>query len=171
MSNKTPISDDGLDYVLGGLSSAQRIQFERVRQQDRGLDARVTDFEAALAPLFTSGPEVTPPTSLWAALDAQLDATKANIERREQGIWAQTAPGVKTKLLWDGRSLLVQCEADAVIPEHEHFADERIMVISGDMIVDNCSFTMGDTVWMEKGTCHGQTTTKSGCLILISYIN
>jgi anti-sigma factor ChrR (cupin superfamily) len=58
----------------------------------------------------------------------------------------------------------------AVIPAHEHYADERIILISGDMEIGGQSFGKGDSVWMAKGTHHGQTTTKMGCLILISYV-
>jgi anti-sigma factor ChrR (cupin superfamily) len=126
--------------------------------------------EIVRARLFTHGPEIAPPPAVWAAIDASLDAQSATIDRKADGFWAATAPGVQTKLLWDGRSLLIQCEIGAVIPEHEHYADERIMVISGDMEIDGQSFGVGDTVWMAKGTHHGQTTTKTGCLILISYV-
>jgi anti-sigma factor ChrR (cupin superfamily) len=124
-----------------------------------------------LAALFTRGPAVTPPASVFAAIEASLDAASAKIDRKTDGIWALTAPGVLTKLLWDGRSLLIQCEIGAIIPEHEHYADERIIVISGDMDIGGESYGIGDTVWMPKGTHHGQTTTKNGCLILISYVN
>jgi hypothetical protein len=127
--------------------------------------------EGALARLFTAGPAVDAPVSVWAAIEASLDGDSAKIDRKADGTWATTAPGVQTKLLWDGRSLLIQCEIGAIIPEHEHYADERIMVISGDMEIDGRSFGSGDTVWMAKGTHHGQTTTKTGCLILISYVN
>jgi hypothetical protein len=127
--------------------------------------------ELALARLFTHGPDIAPPEGVWSAIAAELDASSAIIDHKGDGIWANTAPGVQTKLLWDGRSLLIQCESGAVIPEHEHFADERIMVISGDMIISGHTYGVGDAVWMAKGTHHGQTTTKTGCLILISYVN
>ncbi len=122
-----------------------------------------------LIPLFTSGPEVTPPYTLWAALDARLEH-EPKIDRLSDGFWATTAPGVQTKLLWDGRSLLIQCDAGAVIPEHEHFAEERIIVVMGDMIIEDVTYHVGDTLMMAKGTQHGQTTTKTGCAILISYV-
>lgn len=129
------------------------------------------DADASLARLFMSGPELAPPAGLWAALEAKIEQDLAKIDRHDDGIWAETAPGVRTKLLWDGRSLLISCEAGALIPEHEHFAEEHIMVIHGDMIIDGRDFGMGDTLLMPKGSFHGQTTTKTGCLILISYVN
>lgn len=127
--------------------------------------------EQALSRLFTNGPAVEPPPALWASIASQLDGVDAKIDRQADGIWALTAPGVKTKLLWDGRSLLIQCDIGAIIPEHEHYAQERIMVISGDMIIGGHTYGVGDAVWMDKGTHHGQTTTKTGCMILISYVN
>ena len=126
--------------------------------------------EGVLIPLFTCGPQVAPPDTLWAAIEASLDG-EAKLDRFADGIWADTAPGVRTKLLWDGRSLLVQCEAGAVIPEHEHYAEERIMVVMGDMIIEDVTYYVGDTLLMAKGTHHGPTTTKTGCTILISYVS
>lgn len=127
--------------------------------------------EGALVRLFTFGADIAPPATLWASIAGQLDAVDTKIDRKADGIWALTAPGVKTKLLWDGRSLLIQCDIGAIIPEHEHYAQERIMVICGDMIIGGHTYGVGDAVWMDKGTRHGQTTTKTGCIILISYVN
>ena len=129
------------------------------------------DHEDSLIGLFTAGHDVAPPASVWAAIADQLDGLQGKIDRKNDGIWAETAPHVRTKLLWDGRSLLIECGAGAVIPEHEHWADERIIVISGDMIVDNRSYFVGDTLWMANGSQHGETTTRSGCLLLISYVS
>jgi hypothetical protein len=139
---------------------------EKPDRDDEDLDAN-----EALARLFVAGPDVAPPPSLWAAIQSDLDADLAQIDRVGDGVWAQTGEGIHTKLLWGGSSLLIRCDIGAVIPEHEHFAQERIMVISGDMIISGRSFGAGDTVTMPKGSHHGQTTTKTGCLILISYVN
>jgi hypothetical protein len=127
--------------------------------------------QLTLARLFSAGPEVAPPASLWAAIQGDIDADLCIVDRKDDGVWATTGEGVRTKLLWGGSSLLIQCDIGAVIPAHEHFGNERIIVISGDMIVCSQSYFAGDTMYMPKGSHHGQTTTKTGCLILISYVN
>lgn len=127
--------------------------------------------EMGLIGLFTAGPEMPAPASVWAAIEHELDKNTPKIDRKADGIWAPTGQGIHTKLLWDGRSLLIQCDAGAIIPEHDHFADERILVLSGDMIVDGMSYSQGDNLWMQNGSAHGPTTTKTGCLILIQYVS
>jgi ChrR Cupin-like domain len=127
--------------------------------------------QATLARLFCAGPDIAPPPSLWAAIQGDMDADLSIVDRKGDGVWATTGEGVRTKLLWGGSSLLIQCDIGAVIPEHEHYGHERIIVISGDMIISGQSYFAGDTVSMPKGSHHGQTTTKTGCLILISYVN
>jgi hypothetical protein len=114
------------------------------------------DGEEALARLFTAGPEVAPPPAVWAAIQGDMDADFAEIDGVDDGVWAQTGDGIHTKLLWGGSSLLIRCDIGAIIPEHEHFAQERIMVISGDMILSGRSFGAGDTVTMPKGSHHGR---------------
>jgi ChrR Cupin-like domain len=138
-------------------------------------DRKEADADPALAlvaaRLFAAGPSITPPPSVWAAIQADLDADLATIDRMHEGVWATTGDGIRTKLLWGGSSLLIQCDIGAIIPEHEHFGEERIMVISGDMIISGQSYGAGDTLTMPKGSYPGPTTTKTGCLILISYVN
>jgi anti-sigma factor ChrR (cupin superfamily) len=169
-------AEDLLDYVVGGLTADKRAAIDEARTKDSHLDGALFEHEISLAPLFLAGPPIDAPSEIWAALDAQISITSSHLDQldidlMEQGVWAITGEGVRTKMLWDGRSLLIECQAGACIPEHEHWAEERILVLSGDVCFGDRSYGQGDAISMKLGTHHGITTTKTGCLFLLSYVN
>jgi ChrR Cupin-like domain len=168
--------DQMLDYVVGILPEDGRVSVDDARSINSDLDSSVTKLELDLVPLFVSGPALAPPAEIWAAIEAGIDGNDLShdsirIDLKPSGIWATTGTGVRTKLIWDGRSMLIECDPGATIPQHEHWAEERILVISGDVCFGHRTYGPGDTIAMDKGTHHGDTTTRSGCLFLLSYVS
>jgi anti-sigma factor ChrR (cupin superfamily) len=172
----TLLNDQMLDYVFGTLPEDLRVSVDKARALDTELDASVSELELGLVPMFVSGQPVAPPADLWAAIEAGIDGNDLSPENLRidlfpSGIWATTGIGVRTKLIWDGRSMLIECEPGASIPQHEHWAEERILVISGDVCFADRCYGPGDTIAMHKGSFHGETTTRTGCLFLLSYVS
>jgi anti-sigma-K factor RskA len=62
------------EYVLGTLTGAPRAAFERQLATDAILRARVRYWEDRLAPLASALAPVTPPATLWPAIERALDA-------------------------------------------------------------------------------------------------
>ncbi len=167
---------DPIDFVIGSLDPERRAVLDVVRSQNADLDRDISSLEAGLIPLFNAIPPEAPPPDLWAALESQLDTLnlhqdQLDIDLFEAGVWATTGEGVRSKMLWDGRSVLIHCQPGASIPEHEHWAEERILVLQGDVCFGDRDYGPGDAISMKKGTHHGITTTTKGCLFLLSYAN
>lgn len=116
---------------------------------------------------------VEPPTELWGRIDAALtDAVADNvirIERFADGGWRSLAPGVRYKRLWDRNAMLLECQPEAVVPDHEHPSYEHALVLRGDLISDLGTFLAGDYHGLPAGDLHKAWTTKAGCLVLIQY--
>lgn len=167
---------DPLDYVIGSLEPTRLNDVEIARTLSNDMDQTIVELEAGLIPLFISGPEIEPPDSVWAAIEAKLDTVaphqgQLDIDRYDEGIWASVGEGVRSKMLWDGRSVLIECQAGASIAPHDHWAEERVLVLNGDVCFGGRCYMSGDAISMKRGTHHGLTTTKSGCLFMLSYVN
>jgi anti-sigma-K factor RskA len=60
------------EYVLGTLSGRARERFRRLLKYDAGLRRSVAEWEARLAPLAETTPEVSPPARVWRAIEARI---------------------------------------------------------------------------------------------------
>lgn len=60
------------EYVLGTLPHAERVAFARALATDVGLQAAVARWQAHLAPLDDTTPEVAPPAGLWLRIRAAV---------------------------------------------------------------------------------------------------
>jgi anti-sigma factor ChrR (cupin superfamily) len=134
-----------------------------------------TSEERALASLDMAMPPVTPPASLWARIEERLAAAELisvaglALERFEEGRWRKLAPGVRMKKLWGERTLLIECEAGAVVPAHRHRSFEHSLILSGDVTSDEGDYSAGDYHGMPAGSQHGAWSTRAGCRVLIQY--
>jgi anti-sigma factor ChrR (cupin superfamily) len=124
--------------------------------------------EHALATLGLAAPPMAPPTGLWARIEAAI-APLVAVERFAEGRWRDLAPGVRYKRLWSSRTLLLQCQPDAFVPEHEHASYEHAVVLSGDLVSDQGTFHAGDYHGLPQGMIHKPWTSRTGCLVLIQY--
>lgn len=124
-----------------------------------------------LAGLDLAMPEEAPPTRLWARIAGGMEGLDpASVgSRKDDGDWRPYAPGIRVKRLWARDTYLLEGEAGAVVPDHEHRSFEHTVVISGDLVVDGASYGPGDYLGTPKGGVHGNWTTRTGCLVLVHY--
>lgn len=87
-----------------------------------------------------------------------------------QGEWVSLLQGVDLKLLREGRgtrSYLIRMAPGARIPPHEHPLDEEVLVLEGDVTVNDVLCLAGDYHCAPGGKPHDWVTSKSGCLLFI----
>jgi len=68
------------EYVLGTLDAAERAEVAARRLREPALDEAILAWEYRLAPLCEVTPEVAPEPSIWAGIQARLDARNAGRE-------------------------------------------------------------------------------------------
>jgi anti-sigma-K factor RskA len=76
------------EYALGVLRGAARRRFEHIAQRDAAVRVEIQAWQARVHAIAELGPPVSPPSSVWAAIEARLELTAA---RRAQPSGAQTA--------------------------------------------------------------------------------
>lgn len=78
------------EYVLGVLDGRERRNLEHAMEDDAELRASVSAWEARLAPLGESVPDLPPPARVWRRIQADLGHLDHDRETRdapERGIW------------------------------------------------------------------------------------
>lgn len=160
-------------YAMGSLSHGERSDAERQRLSDPELDRMIDDQEAMLAPLAGMAGNVAPPPDLKgrvmaAVAQAGLFGTHGKqLYPFAAGNWRNVFPGVDMKRLWASGPKLMRCAPVSVIPAHEHFEDEHLVVLSGDFVLEGRRFCLGDHLFSPRGSRHDVGTTKTGCILLI----
>jgi anti-sigma factor ChrR (cupin superfamily) len=162
------------DFVLGGLSPAERSEIGRRRLVDGALDVEIDRLEAQMAPLTGLAGEVAPSGGLIDRVLAAVDTYESEFEGKsalpgEQGRWLPYRPGIQCKRMWGKRTIMLRCVPGAVLPAHDHREEEHIVVISGDFVVGGRSFGPGDYHHAPAGNRHGDAFTRHGCLLLVQY--
>lgn len=162
-------------HVYGALTPAERAQVEQLRLFDRALDADIVCAEEGMAPLALAPDGAPVPEGLWTRVEATIaeDAAEApgmTTEPYDAGRWRAFQPGVDIKPLWDKTTFLVRCAPGACIPEHEHRADERMLVIAGTLQVGGHLLRVGDSQMSPKGTRHGVISSPAGCVLLVQQV-
>lgn len=160
------------DYVMGSLSPGERREVDARRRFDAELDARIEEFEAQLAPLTAAAGEVAPPPGLFDrimdGIAAQDRAAKAVFRLPfEGGKWEPYSDGIEMKYLWDAETFLLRCQPGAIIPPHGHDLTEHLIVVSGDLLIDDMAFAVGDYHTMPPGTRHDNARTRGGCILFV----
>ena len=121
---------------------------------------------------------VAPAASLKDRLMARLAPEPAGAEvpgmvlvRGGETGWRRgPAPGTRVKFLKDRSTLLLEMDAGAVVPPHDHdHAAEQCLVVSGTVRSGALQMAAGDYIFMPKGSHHDALETDDGCLLLISY--
>jgi mannose-6-phosphate isomerase-like protein (cupin superfamily) len=167
-------SEEAMDFAIGGLAPEVIKAIAERRRSNPKLDADISLLEQSLAPLLVADDEQNPSSNVWAAIKAEIGDATTHVdlpiaERRADGEWLETAQGVKSKLIWGGLGRLIQCTPEGVLTPHDHAREEYSIIMEGDLIIDNVVYLAGDTVQMRVGTHHNIATTRTGCLVLISY--
>ena len=87
---------------------------------------------------------------------------------------AEDLPGITIAMLREdedtgGFEALIRFEAGSVIPAHTHtHADEAILVIDGDFVVDGTPHHRGAYFYVPKGVPHGASSSQ-GCTIFARF--
>jgi hypothetical protein len=92
--------------------------------------------------------------------------------RATEGGWRQLAAGTRMKPLAGGAGehtdvMLLEMDPGGILPEHHHAGLEEIYLLRGDCVAQGQSLRVGDYHRAYEGTDHEETTTASGCLMLV----
>jgi hypothetical protein len=160
-------------FAMGALSPGERSDAERQRLSDPALDGMIDDCEAIMAPLAGMAGNLAPPPGLKRSVMAavaqagRFEAHGKQLHPFASGSWRNVFPGVDMKRLWASGPKLMRCAPVSVIPAHQHFEDEHLVVLSGDFVLEGRRFCLGDHLFSPRGTRHGEGTTETGCVLLI----
>lgn len=159
------------DYVLGNMTPEDRATMDRERRYDPELDQSIRDLEDSLAPLSLAAGAITPPKGLWNKIEAAIGSESEALEGRliaelAEGDWEPVAPGIDSKLMWNGRTTLLRCAPGAILPNHMHDDEEHLLVLSGDLVIGGRTFNGGDYIRSRRGFDRFLHMTRTGCLIL-----
>ena len=92
--------------------------------------------------------------------------------RAEQGEWLKIAPLVEMKLLYKDsiqqcRTFLLRMHPGAILPAHDHPANEECLVLEGEVMLGDIVARAGDYHLAPKGLRHGAITSKTGALLFL----
>lgn len=91
--------------------------------------------------------------------------------RADEG-WQELLPKIHAKRVYtDGwaESYLVRLEPGCCAPPHAHPADEECVVIEGELTIGDIRLRAGDFHVAHRGSCHGETRTDTGALVMLRY--
>lgn len=166
------------EYVLGLLAPGEATAVADAAGNDAAFAAEIALWEAALAPLHDSEPEIAPPPGMFDRIQETI-ATRSQLLpdtttiRAGDGHWEAIGAGVERKLLWakgpnDRQTFLVRMTPGAHYAGHEHADDEECYVISGDISFGTLTLRGGDYHLARRKAPHPAATSARGCLLLIT---
>jgi anti-sigma factor ChrR (cupin superfamily) len=87
--------------------------------------------------------------------------------RADEGSWKTVAPGARVKKLKPG-TFLLDLDAHAVLPAHDHEGGEDSFVVRGSCHIGALGLSAGDFHHADAGAHHGDVVASAqGCLLLI----
>lgn len=81
--------------------------------------------------------------------------------------WIQNSPGIAVRSIWNDRTVLLRCDAGAVIREHVHDREERFVVLNGVLRFGAACYAAGATIVSAPGSTHEAGEAVTDCLILV----
>lgn len=144
--------------------------------EPRGRDTML-QLEMVAAPLAYLLPPETPSADLFARI-----AAKAGIEtgvpgffvcRSSENGWKPAGEGIRVRSLSSrqagGRvTILMEMQPGAILPPHEHEADEECYVVEGEFEMEGTVYRTGDFLIARKGSVHPAVASPKGCRVLLS---
>lgn len=155
-------------------------------------DDNETHSADALAALFAALAPVTPPPGLEAKLRERMATLRTAVPRAAEpqamtdrlsavglvtiradaGAWRTVAAGVRIKSLATEpnsqvRSLLVELDAGATLPAHNHAVAEECLVLRGAVALGDVVVRAGDYHMAPAGVPHGRVYSAEGVLMFV----
>lgn len=186
--------DDATDwaasYAIGALSHEETLAFQRHLADCDRCSSQLRAFERTAEEL-ASEVSANPPAALRERLLARIreEVALAAIHRKAPGVLLQQGgllisrssalpweaaplPGISTRTLYVDSArkystTLVRMEPNSIYPSHRHHDIEEVYLLEGDLIVEGVHMQRGDYCRSEPGTVHGDSSTKSGNLLLV----
>ena len=133
------------------------------------------ELEAALLPLQPSSDAALSP-ALWDRIVERIEqehlAPGTTTMTRDEGAWEPLAPGVERKVVHvdavAGRqSFFVRMRAGAVLPAHEHRADEHCAILEGELEIGGAVYGAGTFHFAEQGVPHVPITARTDAVFFI----
>lgn len=92
--------------------------------------------------------------------------------RAHEGIWQDYSPGVQIKKLHQEPKLssmtfLVRMAPGSVFPVHDHAQEEHCLVLEGEISIGEHILCAGDWHVALPGSTHRNSTSRTGCLLLV----
>ena len=160
-------------FAIGALSPGERADVARQRLADPVLDAQIDEREAMFAPLAGAAGDMEPPPGLKARVMAAImtadhfQSDGKQLNAFNAGNWRNVFPGVDMKRLWAKGPKLMRCAPASIIPAHDHYEHEHLVVLSGDFLLEGRRFCTGDHLSSPPGSRHDAGTTQTGCILLL----
>lgn len=175
-------------YAAGALTNEECADFEaRLSAGDEAYIAELKSLEPVIESLASIGPEAIPNPSIKQALMAKIadkqDATQfprlvpdsdVFMLRESEGQWQDTGvAGVRIRVLYVDReanrqTYLVRMDPGTSFPSHPHHGAEECLVLEGDLTFAGHTMHVGDYQRAPAGSQHSVTSTKNGCLCLVT---
>ena len=105
--------------------------------------------------------------NVMAAIRSVPGAHESFTVRADEGSWKTVAPGARVKKLKPG-TFLLELDAHAVLPAHDHEGGEDSFVVRGSCHIGALGLSAGDFHHADAGAHHGDVVASAqGCLLLI----
>ncbi|HEX3110247.1 MAG TPA: cupin domain-containing protein [Thermoanaerobaculia bacterium] len=167
----TTLDDLAALDALGILSDDEQVELRRLAAS---ADSATLDdaslYREAVAQLAESLDAVTPPAGVKQKILSAV--ARPNTVRANEGKWTSIAPGVRLKKLSSDRArntvmVLMEMQAGAVVPPHEHRHAEDSYIIRGSARLGALTLFAGDFHHVEAGSRHDSIVSDDGCLALL----
>ena len=169
------------EYALGILTEGERMRIETLAAQDPILAERIAWWTKCFSPLSTQSEEIAPPDDLLARIEERLDRQDdagfgGSVTVREpEGDWIEIAPGARRKHLYyddmaQAEAFLIELDAGANLPEHNHKGTEDCLVISGDFLIGDLQLNAGDFHAAYVASQHCLCRSEQGCRLFIKAV-
>jgi len=94
------------------------------------------------------------------------------VVKADANLWITLAPGIEIKPLrvdhaQRSQTSLWRLAAGAVLPEHDHSAEEECLIVSGDMEWNGVRYGEGDFITVRSGFHHSTMHSPNGATLLI----
>lgn len=165
-------------YVAGALTDAESEAFESLlqngdEQASRALRALTPLTDALLATLKPVTPSQRVRIAVMATAEKET-LNRAYVQRAAAALWKPLGvPGVSYRILFVDRdrgtqTFMLRLEPGAKIPFHDHGQAEECTILEGELTTLGTTLHSGDFFRAPGGTGHGESFSKTGCLLLVT---